>query len=112
MLTNDIQLCMAETQGASFMDILLSSCVSVARSLRLHSTEALEYLCTDNKQRVMVQRACWLLDCIDKEYAMRTCKFEVRGEVVNSSYVIRQPLILFREDILALSYGVSHSTTW
>lgn len=59
------------------MDTLLSSCVSVARSLRLHSIEALEHLCTGHKQRIMVQRACWLLDCIEKEYAMRTCKFEV-----------------------------------
>lgn len=60
------------------MGMLLSSCVSIARSLRLHSTEALERLCKGHEQRVMVQRACWLLDCIDKEYALRTCKFEVR----------------------------------
>lgn len=33
----------------------------------------------------MVQRACWLLDCIDKEYAMRTCKFEVSQNVVGYS---------------------------
>lgn len=67
------------------MDVLLSSCVSVARSLRLHSSEALERLCTGHQQRVMVQRACWLLDCIDKEYAMRTCKFEVSRDVVGRS---------------------------
>lgn len=67
------------------MDVLLSSCVSVARSLRLHSSEALERLCTGHQQRVMVQRACWLLDCIDKEYAMRTCKFEVSRDVVGHS---------------------------
>lgn len=59
------------------MDVLLAACVSTARSLRLHSTAALDRICTSNKQRMTMRRACWLLSCIDKEYAMRKCKFEV-----------------------------------
>lgn len=63
------------------MDDLLSSCISVARSLRLHTAEALDHLCASQKKRIMGQRACWLLDCIDKGNAMRTRKFEVSENI-------------------------------
>ncbi|KAH7042120.1 hypothetical protein B0J12DRAFT_762247 [Macrophomina phaseolina] len=70
-------LSLAERVGADFFDILLTTCVSVARSLRIHTTAALESLCGSHRQRNMLKRAFWLLSCIDKEESMRKCKFEI-----------------------------------
>jgi hypothetical protein len=66
------------------MPAILAETVSVAQSLNMHLEAGLQGLCSVPATITYVKRACWVLFCIDRAYAMRWRTFSV-GE--NSSCV-------------------------
>ncbi|RFU75373.1 transcription factor fum21 [Trichoderma arundinaceum] len=71
LLTTPSQAQFAFKTGLSQLPAILAETISIAQSLNLHREAALQSVCQNHTVVTQVQRACWVLFCVDKAYAMR-----------------------------------------
>ena len=67
--------------GIAQFPAILAETVSVAQSLNLHREDGLQSVRFGRAGAAQVKRACWVLFCIDKAYAMRWRTFSVSLEL-------------------------------
>ncbi|KAE9373181.1 hypothetical protein N431DRAFT_534420 [Stipitochalara longipes BDJ] len=71
----------ASKVGLAQLPTILAEAVSVAQSLKLHLEAGLQDVCPVPASRVYVKRACWVLFCADKTYAMRWRTFSLLPDI-------------------------------
>ncbi|OJD33818.1 fumonisin biosynthetic transcription factor [Diplodia corticola] len=73
-------LCFVEKVGSKIMYTLLVNSASTAAALGLHLEPTILNRCGGDEEVLQVQRAMWMLYCIEKSFALRVQTFSILGD--------------------------------
>ncbi|KKY15011.1 hypothetical protein UCDDS831_g07888 [Diplodia seriata] len=76
-------LCFVEKTGSEMTYTLLVKSASTAAALGLHLEPSTLHRCVGDDEVVQVQRAMWMLYCIEKSFALRVQTFSVSSKPVS-----------------------------